>query len=139
MEKLKFFLFLSILLLSIFFKIYSIKNSSGIKNKIEKKHDFKNLKVLVLIKTNSNKDKDAIEKYFLFFHYIFPIFIFSNGEEYKYKIRSYERKNKDLMRKCKNSEFDDNPEITAYIQVRDLDNDEVFLFSTVGCFLQVHR
>ena len=24
--------------------------------------------------------------------------------------------------KCKNSEFDDNPEITAYIQVRDLTN-----------------
>ena len=34
--------------------------------------------------------------------------------------------------KCKNSEFDDNPEITAYIQVRDLtniDNDEVFVFN----------
>ena len=34
--------------------------------------------------------------------------------------------------KCKNSEFDDNPEITAYIQVRDLtnkNNDEVFIFN----------
>jgi hypothetical protein len=34
--------------------------------------------------------------------------------------------------KCKNSEFDDNPEITAYIQVKDLtnkDNDEVFIFN----------
>jgi len=34
--------------------------------------------------------------------------------------------------KCKNSEFDDNPDITAYIQVRDLtnkDNDEVFVFN----------
>ena len=34
--------------------------------------------------------------------------------------------------KCKNSEFDDNPEITAYIQVRDLTNknkDEVFIFN----------
>ena len=34
--------------------------------------------------------------------------------------------------KCKNSEFDDNPEITAYIQVRDLtnkNNDEVFVFN----------
>ena len=34
--------------------------------------------------------------------------------------------------KCKNSEFDDNPEITAYIQVRDLtykSNDEVFVFN----------
>ena len=35
--------------------------------------------------------------------------------------------------KCKNSEFDDNPEITAYIQVKDLtnkDNDEVFVFNS---------
>ena len=34
--------------------------------------------------------------------------------------------------KCKNSEFDDNPEIKAYIQVRDLtknDNDKVFVFN----------
>ena len=34
--------------------------------------------------------------------------------------------------KCKNSEFDDDPEITAYIQVRDLtnkNNDEVFIFN----------
>ena len=34
--------------------------------------------------------------------------------------------------KCKNSEFDDNPEITAYIQVTDLNNlnnDEVFVFN----------
>ena len=34
--------------------------------------------------------------------------------------------------KCKNSEFDDNPEITAYIQVKDMtnkDNNEVFIFN----------
>jgi len=34
--------------------------------------------------------------------------------------------------KCKNSEFDDNPEITAYMQVKDLNdenNDEVFVFN----------
>ena len=34
--------------------------------------------------------------------------------------------------KCKNSEFNDNPEITAYIQVKDLrdqNNDEVFVFN----------
>ena len=48
------------------------------------------------------------------------------GEEKKYKnllIKSL---------KCKNSEFDDNPEITAYIQVQDItnkDNDEVFIFN----------
>jgi len=44
-------------------------------------------------------------------------------------------KHKDLViksLKCKNSEFDDNPEIMAYIQVRDLtnkNNDEVFVFN----------
>ena len=49
-----------------------------------------------------------------------------NGEEKKYK---------DLLiksMKCKNSEFDDNPEIIAYIQVRDLtnkDKDNVFVFN----------
>ena len=34
--------------------------------------------------------------------------------------------------KCKNSEFDDNPEITAYIQVKDLtnkDKNDVFVFN----------
>ena len=49
-----------------------------------------------------------------------------NGEEKKYKDLSI----KSL--KCKNSEFDDNPEITAYLQVRDLtnkNNDEVFVFN----------
>ena len=46
-----------------------------------------------------------------------------------------EKKYKNLLiksLKCKNSEFDDNPEITAYIQVQDLtnkDNDEVFIFN----------
>ena len=48
------------------------------------------------------------------------------GEEKKFKnllIKSL---------KCKNSEFDDNPEITAYLQVKDLtnkNNDEVFIFN----------
>ena len=34
--------------------------------------------------------------------------------------------------KCKNSEFDDDPEITAYLQVKDLNsstNDQVFIFN----------
>ena len=49
-----------------------------------------------------------------------------NGEEVKHK---------DLMIKsikCKNSGFDDNPEITAYIQVRDLtskNKNDVFVFN----------
>ena len=49
-----------------------------------------------------------------------------NGELIKFKDLSI----KSL--KCKNSEFDDNPEITAYIQVKDLtdqNNDEVFVFN----------
>ena len=49
-----------------------------------------------------------------------------NGETLKYKDLSI----KSL--KCKNSEFDDNPEITAYIQVKDLsnqNNDGVFVFN----------
>ena len=49
-----------------------------------------------------------------------------NGELVKFKDLSI----KSL--KCKNSEFDDNPEITAYIQVKDLtdeNNNEVFVFN----------
>ena len=49
-----------------------------------------------------------------------------NGELKKFKDLSI----KSL--KCKNSEFDDNPEITAYIQVRDLtkkNKDDVFVFN----------
>jgi len=48
------------------------------------------------------------------------------GEEFRFKsllIKSL---------KCKNSEFDDSPEITAYIQVKDVtnkDNNEVFIFN----------
>ena len=46
-----------------------------------------------------------------------------------------DNKHKDLLiksMKCRNSEFDDNPEITAYIQVRDLTNknkNDVFVFN----------
>jgi len=49
-----------------------------------------------------------------------------NGEEFKYK---------DLLIKsikCKNAEFDDNPEITAYIQVKNetkKNKDGVFVFN----------
>ena len=49
-----------------------------------------------------------------------------NGDEIRHKdlsIRSM---------KCRNSKFDDNPEITAYIQVKDLSkksNDDVFVFN----------
>ena len=48
------------------------------------------------------------------------------GEEYIFK--NLELK----VLKCKNSEFDDDPEITSYLQVKDLnnkDNNEVFVFN----------
>ena len=50
----------------------------------------------------------------------------TNGENFKYadlQIKSI---------KCKHSEFDDDPEITAYVQVKDLSNkknDEVYVFN----------
>ncbi len=49
-----------------------------------------------------------------------------NGEEYIYKDLAIK------SMKCKNSEYDDNPEIKAYIQVRDLtksDKNNVFVFN----------
>jgi hypothetical protein len=49
-----------------------------------------------------------------------------NTEEFLYKDLSIK------SMKCTNSEFDDNPEITAYIQVKDLSNknkDDVFIFN----------
>ena len=49
-----------------------------------------------------------------------------NGDETRHKDLSIK------SMKCKNSEFDDNPEITAYIQVKDLKNknkDDVFVFN----------
>ena len=50
----------------------------------------------------------------------------NNGEEFIYKDLAIK------SMKCTNSEFDDNPEIKAYIQVRDLtknDNDKVYVFN----------
>ena len=50
----------------------------------------------------------------------------NNGDEIQHKDLSIK------SMKCKNSEFDDNPEITAYIQVKDLSNknkDDVFVFN----------
>ena len=50
----------------------------------------------------------------------------TNGEEIVYKDLAIK------SMKCTNSELDDNPEIKAYIQVRDLttnDNDKVYVFN----------
>ena len=48
------------------------------------------------------------------------------GEEYIFKNLALK------VLKCKNSKFDDNPEITSYLQVKDLNNknnNEVFIFN----------
>ena len=50
----------------------------------------------------------------------------NNKEEFIYKDLAIK------IMKCTNSEFDDNPEVKAYIQVRDLtknDNDKVYVFN----------
>jgi hypothetical protein len=59
-----------------------------------------------------------------------------SSKNYALKLKiDEEKKFKNLLiksLKCKNSEFDDNPEITAYLQVKDLtnnNNDEVFVFN----------
>jgi len=88
----------------IFFLIFSFKNVYG--NNLEGGHT--DIKVLDKISS-----KNILIK-------------LKNGEEIKHK---------DLLIKsikCKNSEFDDNPEVTAYLQVKDLTNknkDDVFVFN----------
>ena len=88
----------------IFFLIFSFNNVYG--NNLEGSHT--DIKVLDKISS-----KNILIK-------------LKNGEEIKHK---------DLLIKsikCKNSEFDDNPEVTAYLQVRDLTNknkDDVFVFN----------
>ena len=91
-------------LIIIFFLIFSFNNVYG--NNLEGSHT--NIKILDKISS-----KNILIK-------------LKNGEEIKHK---------DLLIKsikCKNSEFDDNPEVTAYLQVRDLTNknkDDVFVFN----------
>ena len=91
-------------LVIIFFLIFSFNNVYG--NNLEGSHT--DIKILDKISS-----KNILIK-------------LKNGEEIKHK---------DLLIKsikCKNSEFDDNPEVTAYLQVRDLTNknkDDVFVFN----------
>jgi len=94
------------LLLFIFLSYFIFINSSISQNDLE--GDFTDLKILDKISS-----KNTLVK-------------LKNGELITYKDLSI----KSL--KCKNSEFDDNPEITAYIQVKDLtdkNNNEVFVFN----------
>ena len=93
-----------LLLIVTFFFSFSIKNAYA--NILE--GNFTNIKVLDKISSKNISIK------------------LQNGIETKHKDLSIK------SMKCKNSEFDDNPEIIAYIQVRDLtnkNNDEVFVFN----------
>ena len=93
-----------IILILFFFKIFTFNLSNA--DDLEGK--FTNIKILDKISSKNTLIK------------------LTNGKEKKYK---------DLLiksMKCKNSEFDDNPEIIAYIQVSDLtkkNNDNVFVFN----------
>ena len=94
------------LLILIFLVYFSITGVSISKNNLE--GTFTDIKILDKISSKNTLIK------------------LKNGELIKFKDLAI----KSL--KCKNSEFDDNPEITAYIQVRDLtnqNNDEVFVFN----------
>ena len=106
----------------------------------------------MLFKKNTGLGKTKFNL-FIFLFLIIPFFAYSEqNQEGNYtsikildKISSkntlVKLKNGDLVAfkdlsikslKCKNSEFDDNPEITAYMQVTDLNNsnnDEVFVFN----------
>ena len=97
----KTYLFLSTLLITIFF-------SSQIKSNDDLEGNNINLKILDKISSKNELIK------------------LNNGKEYIYKDLSIK------SIKCTNSEFDDNPEIKAYIQVRDLtkrDKNNVFIFN----------
>ena len=98
--------FLKLFIIFIFI-IYS-SNGNSLENSESLEGNFIEIKILDKVSSKNNVLKIKI------------------GEEQKFKnllIKSL---------KCKNSEFDDNPEITAYLQVKDLtkkNNDEVFVFN----------
>ena len=107
----------------------------------------------MVLKKNILVGKNSFFLYFLFLFFLFTSISNSKSQlegsfteikildKISSKNTSLKLKNGQLLKfkdlsiqslKCKNSEFDDNPEITAYIQVRDLsnqNNDEVFVFN----------
>ena len=95
------------LFITVIFIFYS-SNVNSLENSESLEGNFIEIKILDKVSSKNNVLKIKI------------------GEEQKFKnllIKSL---------KCKNSEFDDNPEIIAYIQVKDLtnkNNDEVFIFN----------
>ena len=80
---------------------------------------------------NSSENSESLEGNFIDIKILDKVS--SKSNVLKIKIGK-EKKFKNLLiksLKCKNSEFDDNPEITAYLQVKDLtnkNNNEVFRF-----------
>ena len=109
----------------------------------------------MVLKRNTLVGKNNLKLFFLVFLFYFCLVFNSNSksnldgnftdikilDKISSKNTLLKLKNEELIKfkdleikslKCKNSEFDDNPEITAYIQVRDLtnkNNDEVFVFN----------
>ena len=107
----------------------------------------------MVLKKNILVGKNSFFLYFLIFFFLFTSFSYSKSQlegsfteikildKISSKNTSLKLKNGQLLKfkdlsiqslKCKNSEFDDNPEITAYIKVRDLssqNNDEVYVFN----------
>ena len=98
--------FLKLFIIVIF--IFYSSNVNSLENSESLEGNFIEIKILDKVSSKNNVLKIKI------------------GEEQKFKtllIKSL---------KCKNSKFDDNPEITAYLQVKDLtnkNNDEVFVFN----------
>ena len=107
----------------------------------------------MVLKKNILAGKNSFILYFLIFFFLFTSVSYSKSQlegsfteikildKISSKNTSLKLKNGQLLKfkdlsiqslKCKNSEFDDNPEITAYLQVKDLsnkNNDEVFVFN----------
>ena len=84
------------------------------------------------LSTNSSEKKDFEDGNFIEIKILDKV----SSKNYNLKIKiGEEKKFKNILiksLKCRNSEFDDNPEITAYIQVKDLankNNDKVFIFN----------
>ena len=108
-----------------------------IKNtKIGKTNFLKSLIIIIFIFYNSSinslENSESPESNFIEIKILDKVS--SKNNVLKLKIGK-EKKFKNLLiksLKCKNSEFDDDPEITAYLQVKDLtnkSNDEVFIFN----------
>ena len=107
----------------------------------------------MVLKKNILVGKNSFFLYLLIYFFLFTSISHSNSQlegsfteikildKISSKNTSLKLKNGQLLKfkdlsiqslKCKNSEFDDSPEITAYIQVRDLsnqNNDEVYVFN----------